>query len=354
MIETLRARDKSVGAWLLVIAFLIGVMLVVGGLTRLTGSGLSITEWRPVTGAVPPLSLSDWQEEFAKYRASPQYQIINQGMSLAQFKTIYWWEWTHRFLGRFLGFVFLLPFLYFLWRRRIGKDLAWKLGAIFLLGAAQGALGWWMVRSGLAPSRVAVSQYRLSAHLGLAVLLFGTVLWAALDVLGARKSVQSLTRFRIPAIALMLLIFVQILLGAFMSGLDAGHAFADWPTYAGAMVPPGMYDLSPWWINHFENHALVHFQHRMAGYAVAIFALWLYIALRRAKADRPVRLAAAHILAITMVQIVLGIATILSGVALSLAAIHQVCALALFAASLWLVYALSARVPESPRQREGT
>jgi cytochrome c oxidase assembly protein subunit 15 len=333
--------DKSVGIWLLVIAVLIAAMVVVGGLTRLTGSGLSITEWHPVTGVLPPMSDAQWQAEFAKYQGTPQYELLNKGMGLASFQTIYWWEWAHRLLGRVLGAAFLLPFLYFLWQRRIDRTLAPRLVVIFLLGAAQGVLGWWMVKSGLEPSRVAVSQYRLAMHLGLAVALFGFVLWTALEVLGAqRTSIAALARFRPWAIALTILVFIQMLLGALMAGLDAGRAFDTWPTYGGAWIPPGLYDLSPWWINHFENPALVHFQHRMVGYDIALFAVWLYITLRYAGADKPVRIAAVHVLALTVLQIVLGVLTVISDVPLTLAAAHQIVALALFGSAIWLAYAM--------------
>src|SRR5262245_47223217 len=179
---------RAVAIWLFVVAAMIGLMVMVGGLTRLTGSGLSITEWRPVTGALPPLSLADWQAEFAKYQGTPQYDLLNRGMGLVAFKTIYWWEWTHRLLGRLIGVVFAVPFLVFLWQRRIDHALATRLGIIFLLGAAQGVLGWWMVQSGLVETRVAVSQYRLAAHLGLAIILFGYVLWSALEVSGAGRA----------------------------------------------------------------------------------------------------------------------------------------------------------------------
>src|SRR5688572_16789537 len=184
-------RDRSgraVALWLFVIAAMIALMVLVGGLTRLTGSGLSITEWRPVTGAIPPISDADWLAEFARYQGTPQYDLLNRGMGLAAFKTIYWWEWTHRLLGRLIGVVFVVPFLVFLWQRRIDRALAGRLAIIFLLGGAQGALGWWMVQSGLVETRVAVSQYRLAAHLGLAIILFGYVLWTALEVIGARQT----------------------------------------------------------------------------------------------------------------------------------------------------------------------
>jgi cytochrome c oxidase assembly protein subunit 15 len=333
------ARDKGVGTWLLVIAGLIAAMVVVGGLTRLTGSGLSITEWHPVTGVVPPMSDTDWQAEFAKYRGTPQYELLNKDMGLASFKTIYWWEWVHRLLGRITGAAFLLPFLFFLWKRRIGRTLALRLTAIFLLGVAQGALGWWMVKSGLEPGRIAVSQYRLAVHLGLAVALFGFALWTALEVLGARRSgAAALVRFRPWATTLTVLIFIQILLGALMAGLDAGRAFDTWPTYGGAWIPPGLYDLSPWWINHFENHALVHFQHRTVGYVIAILVVWFFIAIVRAGANKPVRIAVVHVFAFTGLQIVLGILVVVHGVPPALAAAHQIGALALFGSAVCLSF----------------
>src|SRR5258705_3184377 len=226
--------DRGVGLWLFLIAAMIGLMVVVGGLTRLTGSGLSITEWQPVTGVIPPLSDAAWQSEFAKYQGTPQYELLNRGIGLAGFKAIYWWEWTHRLLGRLLGVVFLIPFLVFLRQVRIDRAIAARLAIIFLLGAAQGVLGWWMVQSGLTGGRAAVSQYRLAAHLGLAMILFGYVFWTALEVVGARRThIAAAARFRGWGVALAVLVFVQILLGAFMAGLDAGLAFSSWPTYAG-------------------------------------------------------------------------------------------------------------------------
>jgi heme a synthase len=336
------SSDKAVATWLFVIAAMIALMVVVGGLTRLTDSGLSITEWRPVTGALPPLSDADWQAEFAKYKGTPQYDLLNRDMGLAGFKTIYWWEWTHRLLGRLIGVVFAVPFVGFLWQRRIDRVLATRLGVIFVLGAAQGVLGWWMVQSGLEGERVAVSQYRLAAHLGLAIILFGYLLWTALEVIGARRtSVVTAPRFRTWVLLFAGLLFVQMLLGAFVAGLDAGRAFSSWPTYGGAWIPSGLYDLSPWWINHFENHALVHFQHRTLGYVAAVLALWLFLSVQRISPDKPVRVAGIHVVALIGLQIVLGIVTVVSSVALPIAALHQIVALALFSCALWWAYVLN-------------
>jgi len=340
--------DKAVGIWLLLVAVLIALIVIVGGLTRLTESGLSITEWRPVTGIFPPLSNAAWEIEFTKYRDTAQYELLNQGMGLAAFKTIFWWEWGHRFLGRIIGFVFLFPFVYFLAKKRINGRLAARLGVIFLLGAAQGALGWWMVQSGLA-ERVSVSQYRLAAHLGLAFLLFGFVFWTALEVLGARQTEHTgLLRFQAFSWLLTILMFIQILLGAIVAGLDAGLAFPTWPTFAGNWIPPGLYNLAPWWINHFENPAMTHFQHRNMGYVIAGLAIWLSSALLRASPDKPTRIAAIYLAAFTIMQVFLGVITVIMLVALPIAALHQFFALALFGATLWLAFTLT--VPASNQQ----
>ena len=339
-----RGSNRAVAYWLFVIAGMIAVMVLVGGLTRLTGSGLSITEWRPVTGAIPPLSDADWQAEFARYQGTPQYDLLNRGMGLAAFKSIYWWEWTHRLLGRLIGVAFAVPFIAFLWQRRIDRALAGRLAVMFLLGAGQGALGWWMVQSGLVEARVAVSQYRLAAHLGLAIILFGYIFWTALEVIGARTTaIAGASQFRSRVFVFAGLILAQMLLGAFVAGLDAGQAFSTWPTYAGVWIPPGLYDLSPWWINHFENHALVHFQHRTLGYVVAAAAVWLYLSVRAIGPDKPLKIAGAHVVVLTALQIALGVFTVMSGVALPLAALHQIVALALLACALWWGYSLGQR-----------
>ena len=341
--------DRAVGLWLFAIAALIALMVVIGGLTRLTGSGLSITEWQPVTGVIPPLNQADWQAEFAKYQGTPQYELLNRGMGIAAFKSIYLWEWAHRLLGRVLGVVFLAPFLVFLWQKRIDSRIGSRLAIIFVLGAAQGVLGWWMVQSGLSDGRVAVSQYRLAAHLGLATVLFGYLFWTALEIVGAaRTRIMPARWLTFSALGLSALVFVQMLLGAFMAGLDAGRAFNTWPSYAGRWIPAGLFDLSPWWRNHFENHAMVHFQHRTVGYAVAVLAALLFSRLM--VAGRPAKIAGIHVAALIAIQIALGVVTVLSSVALPLAALHQICALALFASTLWLAYTLTGTsIPPEPR-----
>jgi cytochrome c oxidase assembly protein subunit 15 len=333
----LTRTDRAVAIWLFTIAAMIALMVVVGGLTRLTGSGLSITEWQPVTGVIPPLNQADWQAEFTKYQGTPQYELLNRGIGLAAFKTIYVWEWTHRLLGRILGAVFILPFVAFLWQRRIDAAIASRLGVIFLLGAAQGLLGWWMVQSGLTAGHVVVSQYRLAAHLGLATILFGYVFWTALEIGGTERSRDSIASdVKLFTFALVPLVFIQMLLGAFMAGLDAGRAFNTWPTYAGRWIPAGLFNLSPWWRNHFENHAMVHFQHRTMAYAVA--AAVFYLLWRTRDATKSVQIASLHVLGLLVLQIALGVFAVVNSVPLPIAALHQICALGLFAASLWWAY----------------
>ena len=318
--------------WLLAIAALIVVMVVVGGATRLTDSGLSITEWKPVTGIVPPFSLEAWNEEFTKYKAIPEYQIINKGMSLGQFKAIYWWEWGHRFLGRLIGFAFVLPFLFFWIRGWIGKSLRNKLLFVLMLGAAQAALGWFMVMSGLSV-RVDVSQYRLAAHLGLAVLIFGYVFWLALE-LGSRHEVVNgpPTPNRIMATLITVLIFFQICLGGLVAGLKAGWTYNTWPLMNGAMFPKGLYLYQPPWLSIFEDILTVQFNHRMMAYLIAALTLiHLVMAIRRGLANISLYLLAGGI----VLQIVIGIWTLLVVVPLVLGLLHQLVAMIVFALSLY-------------------
>lgn len=336
-----RAGRRAIGLWLFAIAALIGAMVLVGGLTRLTDSGLSITEWRPVTGIIPPLSEAAWQDAFRQYQAIPEYALINRGMSLEAFKTIYWWEWAHRLLGRLLGVVFLLPFLWFLVRGRIDRRLGLRLAGLFALGGAQGALGWYMVQSGLS-ERVDVSQYRLAAHFLLALALYSYTFWLALDLAlpAPRLGRRDLAPLARGAAAVATLIFVQAGLGALVAGLDAGLTYNTWPLMDGALVPDGLFMLSPWPVNLFENITTVQFTHRLGAYllAAAVLALWLG-QRRRAVPARARRV--ADLLALAMLaQIGLGIATLLLVVPLPLAAAHQMMALVVLSVSLILVNAL--------------
>lgn len=332
---------RAIGLWLFAIAALIGAMVLLGGLTRLTDSGLSITEWRPVTGILPPLSEAAWRDAFRQYQAIPEYALINRGMSLADFKTIYWWEWAHRLLGRLVGIVFLLPFLWFLARGRIDRRLGLRLAGLFALGGAQGLLGWYMVQSGLS-DRVDVSQYRLAAHFLLALTLFAYAFWLALDlaVPAPRLERRDLVPLARGAAAVVALVFVQAGLGALVAGLDAGLTYNTWPLMDGRLVPRDLFMLSPWPVNLFENIATVQFNHRLGAYvlAAAVAALWL-AARRRALPARARR--AVDLLGIAVLgQILLGIATLLLVVPLPLAAAHQMMALVVLSLSLILLHAL--------------
>ena len=332
--------SRPVIIWLYALAALVALMILVGGATRLTESGLSITEWQLVTGTVPPLSDEAWADAFEKYKQIPQYQQINRGMSLDQFKTIYWWEWSHRFLGRFIGLAFLLPFLAFWAGGMIERRLAPRLVVIFLLGAAQGALGWFMVMSGLV-ERTDVSQYRLTAHLGLAFFILGVILWTALreDGVAARDA----TAGRRSAVLLLALIFVQILLGALVAGLNAGLAYNTWPLMDGRFIPNGLMVLSPWIDNLFENVKTVQFDHRIGAYLVWAVAVVHTIRLSRLRLYG----AGGALLLATLVagQAVLGIWTLLSGVPILLGLAHQAGAILVLAVGVWHVAALSPRAP---------
>lgn len=270
------SHAPAVRLWLLAVAAMIFMTLVVGGATRLTESGLSITEWKPVTGVLPPLSDAAWQAEFDGYRAIPQYQQLNRGMSLDEFKIIYWWEWSHRVFARMTGFVFLVPFLFFLWRGWIPKHLRVRLWTIFGAGAALGAVGWWMVSSGLAGSgRVSVSQYRLAFHMTLATAIFAAVLWTAQQML-PQRSLRNPTRLRAGGLTIVLLIVLQIYLGALVAGTNAGLVYNTWPLIDGAFIPKpeDLWFLTPAWRNLFENHLTVQFVHRMVAYTIWIAAMF--------------------------------------------------------------------------------
>jgi cytochrome c oxidase assembly protein subunit 15 len=328
--------SRAVGLWLLAVAALIIAMLAVGGLTRLTGSGLSITEWDPIVGAIPPLGHADWQEAFAKYQQIPQYRLENAGMTLEAFKGIFWWEWAHRFLGRAIGFAFLVPFLWFAAIGAIGRKDWRRMLVLFLLGGLQGFVGWWMVQSGL-EVRVSVSQYRLAIHLGVAVLLLGAILWVALEYLRGRPEGRADQTTKIAG-GFTALIFVQMLLGALVAGLHAGLVYNTWPLMDGAVVPEGVF--SDGWLSFFENPGLVQFDHRVVAYAVALFAWFFWSWLRTRKPAPMVRLAANTVLAVTLVQVTLGVVTLLYQVPVALAALHQVVAALLFGAALWLTFEL--------------
>ena len=316
---------RSVAVWLLVCAALTFLTLVVGGITRLTHSGLSIAEWQPLVGAMPPLSSEDWEQIFAKYRETPEFRLLNPGMDLEGFKHIFWWEYVHRLLGRVIGLVFLVPFLWFFARRRLEPRLVWRLAGIFALGAAQGALGWYMVQSGLVDDP-RVSHFRLTAHLGLALAIFAAELWIALELLAPRA-----TRPDRPALALAAVIFAMALTGGMVAGLRAGHAYNTFPLMNGHVVPPEMWLLEPWWANLLYNSATVQFAHRALFWLLAILVPLAWWRLRGTRA----RYAAHALLAAFVLQAAFGILTLLSGVPVALAAAHQAGAVLLLAAALW-------------------
>lgn len=337
------SSHRAVRAWLFTIAALVFLVAGVGGGTRLTGSGLSIVEWQPVAGVLPPMSERAWQEAFAKYQTIPQYQEINRGMSLIEFKVIYWWEWTHRLLGRLIGVVFLFPFLWFLWKGWIGPALRWRLWAIFGLGALQGGVGWWMVASGLA-DRVSVSQYRLAFHLTLACLIFALVLWTARS-LKPRPVVALPSRIRNGAIALVVLVLAQIYLGALVAGTKAGLIYNTWPLIDGALIPESsrLFFEQPWWRNFFENTLMVQFVHRMMAYV--IFAVAIVHALDTTRTVRGGEMAASALvvaLAVT-VQAGLGIVTLLHAAPLALALMHQAMAVVVLAIAVIHAQQVNAR-----------
>jgi cytochrome c oxidase assembly protein subunit 15 len=329
-----------VRVWLFAVAALVFVMVSVGGATRLTGSGLSITEWQPIMGVVPPLSEVAWQDALEKYRQIPQYRHVNKGMSLEAFKRIFWWEWTHRFLARFVGVAFLAPFLFFLATGRIARALVPKLAALFALGGLQGAIGWYMVRSGLS-ERIDVSQYRLAVHLSLAVAIFAALLWIAFS-LGARSiRSRSLPSIYCKTAAFIVgLVFLQIGAGAFVAGLKAGAGYNTWPLMDGRVVPQGLGVMYPWWANLFENATTVQFNHRMLAYALVAVVLWQVWSVLSRTSDRLVRVSGLALGVAVLAQVGLGIWTLLAQVPLSLGLAHQAGAVTLFGLALWHLHTL--------------
>ncbi len=325
----------AVQVWLFCLCILIFAIILVGGATRLTDSGLSITEWRPIIGILPPMGDGAWQEAFAKYRQIPEYQLVNKGMSLNDFKFIYWWEWSHRFLGRMIGFAFLLPFLLFWLTGRISKRLWPRLIVMFVLGGLQGALGWYMVMSGLV-GRVDVSQYRLAAHLCAALLIFGYIFWVALGLRREDAQMTAATRgIRASAAALVAGLFLQIGLGAFVAGLDAGQGYNTWPLMDGAFIPEGLGAMSPWYLNLFENALTVQFDHRLLAYIIIGGALAHAVVAMLRLGSCSIVLGAGALFLALLLQGVLGIATLLANVPIGLALGHQAMAVVIFAIALW-------------------
>ena len=334
-----RARPRAIAVWLLAVAALVFLMVVVGGITRLTESGLSIVRWEPLSGAVPPLGEAAWAAEFAAYRQSPQYQLVNSGMSLAEFKSIYFWEYVHRLLGRIIGLAFMAPLAWFAFKRAIPSGYGWKLAGLLALGALQGAIGWWMVASGLV-DRPDVSHIRLAVHLLAALAIFAALLWVALDLLRlAREPAARAARMPTAAIWLLSILFLQVLFGAYVAGLDAGYAYSSWPKMGDQWFPADAPMLEPFLRNFADNPVMVQFVHRWLAFAVAAAAL---ILARSAWAKGHGKAAGVLVGAVTL-QILLGILTLLSGVELWIAAAHQAAAVLLLAAALVTAHRLGER-----------
>jgi cytochrome c oxidase assembly protein subunit 15 len=335
------ASRRAVGIWLLVVAAIIVCMVTLGGLTRLTGSGLSITEWDPIMGAIPPLSDAAWHDAFAKYQQIPQYRFENHGMDLEGFKAIFWWEWTHRLLGRLLGVVFFVPFAWFAWTGAIARREWPRMLLLFALGGLQGFVGWWMVQSGL-ETRVSVSQYRLAIHLGVALLLLGAILWTALEYL------RGPVRGGKGGLWLIALVYVQMLLGALVAGLHAGLIYNTWPSMDGRFLP----ELDFTWTSFFEDPGLAQFDHRIGAYAVLIAALAFAWRIRRARPSPQAVTAAGFVAAIALLQVVLGIVTLLSQAPVALSAAHQLTAAMLLCAAIWQAYEIrrSRSAPDPDRR----
>ena len=331
-----QGRDEwrlGVSRWMKILFILVFLMVLVGGLTRLTDSGLSITEWNVIKGAIPPLSDIAWALEFDKYKNIPEYQLQNKGMSLGDFKVIYWWEWGHRQLGRFVGLVWLIGFVYLNLRKKIPN--AWKFRMLFvgLLGGLQGAIGWWMVSSGLVGRMVDVASYRLATHLGLAFIILGTLFWFVMRV--ERTDVdlmQSRRRSNLQSIRwtslLLVLSFWQILLGALVAGIDAGRGYIDWPMMNGEFLPSESFDYNPLWTNFFENPALVQFNHRILGYVLMALGIAAWFK-SRSIAHRKLRIGFKAILIMMVAQMVLGIVTVMYAAPWYIAIFHQIGAVVL-------------------------
>ena len=332
-----RGRGGARGAiriWLMVLFALVAVMIAVGGLTRLTDSGLSITEWKPLTGALPPMNAADWQAEFELYQQIPEFQLQNNQMDLAAFQSIYWWEWGHRQLGRVIGLVWAVGFLGFLAARKIPAGWTGRLLLLGALGGLQGAVGWWMVSSGLGGEMLDVASYRLAIHLGLAFVIFGFIAWDIFLLGRSERALMQARRLREAKLfsmgtGLMHFAFLQILLGALVAGIDAGRSYTDWPLMAGGIFPPQPFDLVPLWRNFFEDPGLVQFMHRIAGYLLFVFGIVVWLRARRSP-NRDTRFRFHAVMAMLCVQVVLGILTVFYIAPLHLAITHQVGAVVLW------------------------
>ena len=329
-------RPAALSAWLTAVAALIFLMVIVGGITRLTESGLSITRWQPVSGTLPPLDQAQWQAEFDQYKASPQYQQVNNGMTLSDFKFIFFWEYVHRLLGRLIGLAFFIPLAFFWWRRAIPAGHGWKLAALFALGGLQGVIGWWMVASGLV-DRPEVSHIRLAIHLLAALFIFAAIVWEARDLkLIARNPAARPARMPLLGIWALCALALQLMFGAYMAGLDAGYAFNSWPRMGDEWFPAGTERMRPLLRNLADNPIVVQFVHRWLAFLVAAMAIWLGVKAWR----RGFAVEGALLIGAVSAQIFLGILTLLSGVQIDIAVAHQGMAVLLLAAMVTAAHRL--------------
>jgi cytochrome c oxidase assembly protein subunit 15 len=339
---------RQIAIWLFACSAMVFAILVVGGVTRLTHSGLSIVEWKPIVGIIPPLNQAEWDETFDKYKMTPEYQKVNHQMALDEFKFIFYWEYWHRVLGRLIGVVFLVPFAYFLLRRKLDPPLISKLVGIFLLGGMQGAMGWYMVKSGLVDDP-RVSQYRLTAHLSLAFLIFIAMMWVALGLWHERARVTAdatLRGLQRTGFWLGILAFYMVITGGFVAGIRAGKAYNTFPLMNGHVLPPESFILDPWYLNFFNNMALVQFDHRTGAWLLALFVLWIWVKSRAPVVSPRAKFVASLLLVVVAAQIVLGVVTLLAAVPVALGAAHQGGAMVVFAVLLWLNHEL--RVARGP------
>ena len=347
------ASLRAVRWWLIAVAALIALMVLVGGATRLTESGLSIVEWKPVSGTLPPLNQEQWTRAFDAYKTIPQYRELNAGMSLHEFKTIFWWEWSHRLLGRVIGGVYLLPFLWFLWRGALNAELKRRLWIIFGLGALQGGVGWWMVASGLS-QRVEVSQYRLATHLVLALLIFAAIVWTVRR-LADQASLPASLRLKITGGVPLVVTFVQLYFGALVAGLRAGRLYNTWPEIDGGLIPSAarLWFDAPWWRNLFDNPLTVQFEHRMTAYVLLALAVLHAIDAVGSRAGAAAVNGALALTAAIAVQAMLGILTLLYQVPIPLALAHQATAIVVLTLAVNQAERLAARQSERGSERLG-
>ncbi|SNT25420.1 heme A synthase [Antarctobacter heliothermus] len=348
-----RGARGAVRVWLMLLFALVVVMIAVGGLTRLTDSGLSITEWRPVTGALPPMNAEAWGAEFEKYKQIPEYQLQNAGMTLSEFQFIYWWEWGHRQLGRVIGLVWAIGFFGFLAARAIPPGWTGRLLGLGVLGGLQGAIGWWMVSSGLGGDRLDVASYRLATHLGLAFVILGFIAWYVYRLTYEERALMQARRSAEPKLfsmstGLLHFSFLQILLGALVAGIDAGRSYNDWPMMGGELFPSNALDLEPLWRNFFENAGMVQFIHRIAGYLLLVFGIIVWRRARRSP-NRDTRFRFNAVLAALLLQVALGIVTVVYTAPWHIAILHQLGAVILWALILRARFAARYPAPQSIR-----